>query len=123
MGICESKIKVTEGRIKGAIPEQLLKTTNLYDMEKYICKIKLSEKNFGTGFFCIIEYNNKIIPALITNYHVISDEFLEKNKYLQVYIKNESYFIDINKDSKIYSSLSSEYDIMIIKINKDNEEI
>ena len=123
MGTCESRIKETEGRIKGAKSEQLLKTTNLYDMEKYICKIKLSEKNFGTGFFCIIEYNNKIMPALITNYHVISDEFLKNKKYLEVYIKNESYLIDINKDSKIYSSISSEYDIMIIKINQDNEEI
>jgi len=123
MGTCESRIKVTEGRIKGAIPAQLLKTTNLYDMEKYICKIKVNDKNFGTGFFCIIEYNNKIIPALITNYHVISDEFLKNKKYLEVYIKNESYLIDINKDSKIYSSISSEYDIMIIKINQDNEEI
>ena len=123
MGICESKIKVTEGRIKGAIPEQLLKTTNLYDMEKYICKIKINDKNFGTGFFCKIEYNNKIIPALITNYHVINDEFLEVNKYIEVYIKNESHLIEINKDSKIYSSISSEYDIMIIKINQDNEDI
>ena len=123
MGTCESRIKVTEGRIKGAIPAQLLKTTNLYDMEKYICKIKVNDKNFGTGFFCIIEYNNKIIPALITNYHVINDEFLEVNKYIEVYIKNESHLIEINKESKIYSSISSEYDIMIIKINQDNEEI
>ena len=123
MGICESKIKVTEGRIKGAIPEQLLAKTNLYDMEKYICKIKINDKNFGTGFFCKIEYNNKIIPALITNYHVINDEFLKNKKYLEVYIKNESYLIDINKDSKIYSSIKGKYDIMIIKINQDNEEI
>ena len=25
----------------------------------------------GTGFFCKIEYNNKKIPVLITNYHII----------------------------------------------------
>ena len=117
MGICE-----TCGKNKGKIKEpELLEKTNLSDMENCICKI--NGDSIGTGFFCKIEYNNKIIPALITNYHVISDEFLKNKKYLEVYIKNESYLIDINKDSKIYSSIRSEYDIMIIKINQDNEEI
>ena len=98
MGICE-----TSGKNKGKIKEpELLEKTNLSDMENCICKI--NGDSIGTGFFCKIEYNNKTIPVLITNYHIIGDEFLEKNKSLKVYIKNDYHLIDINKDSKIYSN-------------------
>ena len=121
MGICETKVKVYEGIIPGAKPWQLLEKTNLSVLENYICKIK--SDNIGTGFFCKFECNNKKIPVLITNYHVINDEFLNHHKYLKVYIKIDHHIININKDSKIYSSAKDKYDIMIIKINKDNKDI
>ena len=121
MGICYTKERVYEGTCQGSEPPQLLEETNLSDLEKYICKI--NSDVIGTGFFCKIEYNNKKIPVLMTNYHVINDKFLEDNKYLKVYIKNDYHIININKDSKIYSSIADEYDIMIIKINKDNKDI
>ena len=119
MGICEKRI--FEGDIPGARPPELLEKTNLSFMEKYICKI--NGLKTGTGFFCKIECNDKKIPVLMTNYHIINDKFLEDNKYLKVYIKNDYHIININKDSKIYSSIKEKYDIMIIKINKDNKDI
>ena len=94
----------------------LLAKTNLSHMENYICKI--NSVTIGTGFFCKIEFNNIKIPVLMTNYHIIDDKFLENNEYFKVYIKSDYHIININKDSKIYSS--NTYDIMIIKINNKN---
>ena len=119
MGICDNG--VIKQKIPGARPPELLEKTNLSFMEKYICKI--NGLKTGTGFFCKIECNDKKIPVLMTNYHIINDKFLEDNKYLKVYIKNDYHIININKDSKIYSSIKEKYDIMIIKINKDNKDI
>ena len=44
-------------------------------MEKCICKIYKNDGSKGTGFFCKINYDNKEIPVMITNYHVINDEY------------------------------------------------
>ena len=51
-----------------------------------ICKICGKEGGVGTGFFCKIEYENELVPVLITNYHVIDDEFVESNDSLKIYI-------------------------------------
>ena len=84
--------------------------------ENCICKI--IGKSDGTGFFCKIEHEGNLIPVLITNYHVIDDEYMEKNDNLKYYINNDSYVIDINKDSKLYSSSRDKYDIMIIRLKE-----
>ena len=119
MGVCEKT--VNETRIEGSSEPILLEETkNISHMENYICKIIIGDK-IGTGFFCKIEFNNKKIPVLMTNLHVINNEFLERNEYLKVYIKNDYHIININKNSKIYSS--QRYDLMIIKLNKDNKDI
>ena len=54
-----------------------------------ICKICGKEGGVGTGFFCKIEYKNELVPVLITNYHVIDDEFVESNDSLKIYITEE----------------------------------
>ena len=115
MGACE----ICKSNIKEPSQPLLLAKTKLSHMENYICKI--ISVTIGTGFFCKIEYNKIKMPVLMTNYHVINDKFLEENEYLKVYIKNDYHIININKDSKIYSS--ENYDIMIIKMNKDNKDI
>ena len=120
MGVCEICNKIEEKpKIHGVTEPLLLEKTNISHMENYICKI-IGDK-IGTGFFCKIEFNDKKIPVLMTNFHVINDEFLERNEYLKVYIKNDYHIININKNSKIYSS--QRYDLMIIKLNKDNKDI
>ena len=111
--------RIDEGIIKGSKEIELLDKTELKKMSKYICKI--SGNNIGTGFFCRIKYGNDLIGVLITNYHIIDDYYLENNKELKLYINNESKIININKNSKIYSSKRNKYDIMIIK--SDEEEI
>ena len=120
MGICETR--VNEGYIPGSPRPELLEGTNLAHMENYICRIH-GNNIIGTGFFCKLEYNNKKIPVLMTNYHVIDEQFLRANQSLKVDIKNNEHIININQDSIIYSSPKNFYDIIIIKINKNNKDI
>ena len=112
---------IEEGEIKGAIdPATKIQTrTILEQMEKSVCKI-ISDRN-GTGFFCKIELNNKKIPVLITNYHIINDKFLDSEKKIKIYFGNECVPIKLNKDRKVFSSSHEEYDIMILKIYENDE--
>ena len=109
---------VHEGLTNGAKEIEPLDKTELKEMSKYICKI--SGKRIGTGFFCKIKYENDLIPVLISNYHVIDDNYLKDKKVLKIYINNDSKFIDIKKDNPIYSSKIEDYDIIIIKLNEDD---
>ena len=118
MGICDI---CKPGKKQGTLPPKLLEETNLSYKENYIYKI--NGIKIGTGFFCEIKYNEKKIPVLITNYHVINDEYFENYKYIKIDIKNDFQMININKDSKLYSSTEDKYDIMIIKINEDDKNI
>jgi V8-like Glu-specific endopeptidase len=89
-------------------------------IEKGICKIK-EEKGQGTGFFCQIMNGNKFEYVLITNNHIIDESILRKRKELCVYILDIKKTIDINNTKKLYTS--KDYDITIIEINKEKENI
>ena len=54
--------------------------TILGQMEKNICKLKVSNGGRGTGFFCKIPFpdNSNLLPVLITNNHVINEIILKK---------------------------------------------
>ena len=94
-----------------------LDKTQYREKGKCICKISRG-RLMGTGFFSKIDYEGKTIPVLITNYHVIDDDFINKNKKLTFYINGNSHTIDINKESVVYSSTDKKYDIMIIKLKE-----
>ena len=83
--------------------------------ENRICRINGNMK--GTGFFCKIESIGELIPVLITNYHVVNDDFMNQNQKLTFYIKNDLHSIDI-KYNKIYSSIRDKYDMMIIRLKE-----
>ena len=72
----------------------------------------------GTGFFCKIEFEGKLTPVLITNYHVVNDDFMNQKKKLTFYVKDVLHSINIDKDSKIYSSTENKYDMMIIRLKE-----
>ena len=113
--------RTDEGKIKGAIDAISLEKTEKIVEQMKTCICMVYGDSNGTGFFCKIEYNNKKIPVLITNYHIISDEFIKNKKQLKISINNEQIFdiISINDNSKIYSSIRNEYDIMIIKLDEE----
>ena len=109
--------KYEEGIIKGAEEMKLLENTKLKEKGKCICKI--NGNKIGTGFFCKIIYKNELIPVLITNYHIIDDNFIESKNNIKIYINEDYKFIKINKNKKIYSSPNNEYDIIIIRLEED----
>ena len=102
----------------------LKKTKIIIDqIENCICKI-CSNGKFGTGFFCyILNKNNKKIPVFITNYHIIGENDLNNKKSIKISFNNEKKYMDLKIDSKrrIYSN--SNYDITIIEIRKDIDNI
>ena len=81
-------------------------------MEKNIFKIKIGKKQ-GTGYFCKIPYNNKIV--LMTNNHIIDENIKEIN--IKIKEEKESRIINLN-NRIIYTN--KEYDITIIEMNEED---
>ena len=79
----------------------------LDQMKNCICKIYLDKGRNGTGFFCHIPYNNKIISVLITNNHVLDSNYLKENKMLNISINDEALF------KKLKSKMIEIYILMI----------
>ena len=111
--------RIFEGIIPNAKDIVPLNQTEFKSKAKCICKIL--GYSYGTGFFSKIIYEGKLIPVLITNYHVIDDNFIRDNKELKIYINGDCRMITL-KNRKIYSSVNDKYDIMILKL-KDEDEI
>ena len=89
--------KIPEGKIDGAIEpiEKEKMKIIIKQMERSICKVFGTK--VGTGFFCLIKINNKKIPALITNYHIIDDKFLKVKKELKIQLNDSNGFHDKDK--------------------------
>ena len=115
------------------IKEKLLKekpTTISYEssveilnqMNKKICKIKMEDGAQGTGFFCKIHFPNEenLLPVLITNNHIISQQSLSKeNEIISLMIRNEQKVKIINLSNR-KSYTNPEYDITIIELKKED---
>ncbi len=97
--------------------------TILNQMQDNICKIYREDGLKGTGFFCNISYNNKNIPVMMTNNHVLNQKYIEENKELQITLNNdnEDRIIKLNDNRKIYTN--EEYDTTIIEIKPDIDKI
>ena len=69
--------RIEEGKITGAIVPIPLENIEKISgqMKTCICLIHAGNK-MGTGFFCKISYEGKSIHVLMTNYHIINDDFL-----------------------------------------------
>ena len=111
-----------EGIIFCAKKMEPIKGGILEKQAKCVCKITGNKSQIGSGFFCKISYPNteEKIPVLMTNYHIIDDNFIENKKILKLSIDGNLKVLNINKNSKIYSSPRNKYDIMIIKIKEED---
>ena len=92
-------------------------------MEKGVCKINIGEGKNGTGFFTEIKFNeNEIHQFLVTNDHVIGEEFLKNEKKILIDMEDKKNIpITIDKSRKTYNN--KELDVTFIEINKkDNIE-
>ena len=121
MEINEEDINNEEGVIVNF--KKLQKIVNS-GIEKCICKIIREieingEKHFkfGTGFFCSLP--EKKFNFLITNNHVINEEFLKNEKKLIFEIEEKEK--EINLELERHKITNKEFDFTIIEIlNKDN---
>ena len=88
--------------------------------EKSLCKIECSTGGNGTGFLCLIHFQEKINleKVLMTNNHVLEEKDIIKGKYIKFTMNNDksSYSILIDNSRKVYTS--KKYDITIIEIKE-----
>ena len=115
---------IDEGKIQKAIDALSLDNIDKITEKMKTCICQVYGQLTGTGFFCRIPYEGKNIPVLMTNYHIISDDFLKNNKSFKISINNGEKYdtINLNENSKIYSSIRDKYDIMIIKLKDENNK-
>ena len=100
-------------------PVSLKSTEKIVEqMKNNVCKINLLDGTKGTGFFCKIPYNNKILPAFITNNHVINEDILEREDKILILMNKIQIEIELNNKIKY---TNKQYDITIIEI-KDNKD-
>ena len=87
----------------------------LSQMKNCICRVYLENGKIGVGFFCKFTFNNNLLPALITNKHILFD----KDNKIKLIINNE------DKDIKIDNSRTKilEQDITIIEIKPIKDQI
>ena len=78
------------------------------------------EQSWDRIFF-ILPFKNESIKVLITNYHIIDDNYLNNKENIELLINDKKIpkIIKIDYNRKIYSS--KQYDIMIIKLKEIDE--
>ena len=96
----------------------------LFQMKKCICKIYKKDGNKGTGFFCRIpfpDYNN-LLPALITNNHILGQNDIENHNIIDISLNNgqEEKRIKINSKRILFTAQDLDVTIIEIRPNKDN---
>ena len=112
----------SECKLNGTIEPISIKKTEiiLNQMKKCICKIEGKEQ--GIGFFCKIKYHENMTPILITNVHILDNDFIKLNKNIKIsFNEKENKIININESDIIYLSPVNNYDIIIIKLKEENE--
>ena len=103
--------------IKGAVDPINMTSTEkiLHQMKNCVCKIKIGNVS-ATGFFCKIPIINIIF--LMTNFHVITEEYTKENKEITILLNDdkEALRIDLTIERKKY--FSKEYDIVLIELKE-----
>ena len=90
----------------------------LSQLEKCTCKIIKDIGNNGTGFFCKIPYPDQfnLLPALITNNHVLNENNLQKYCNIRFTINDDNIEKNILIDDSRLVFTDKEIDITIIEI-------
>ena len=91
-------------------------------MRKNICLIQ-SDQSQGTGFLCKIPFPdiNNMLPVLITNNHIINEEFLyEKGASISIYTEDNKSTKTINLNDRIKYT-NKTFGITIIEIKEEDK--
>ena len=97
--------------------------TILFQMQNCICKIIKSDGITGTGFFCKIPFKTNLLPVLITNNHVLSENDIEINKIIEFTINDDNIKGEIKIDDKRIVNSYKELDVTIIEIRPNKDKI
>ena len=118
MGCCESKYnkypKIIEQNNDTRRKDQLcidnvpMSLDVMNEIKNSICKIKITSKSYGTGFFMTINSKN----YLITNYHVINENI----KNTEIELSNKQ-LIKLDLNNRIIKYIKQPKDITIIQIH------
>ena len=94
----------------------------LEQMDKNICKIKCKYGGYGTGFFCLIPFPDKLnlLPVLITNNHVLEENDIAQGKIIEFSFSNDKYFYRITIDNLRKKYTNIYYDSTFIEIKKND---
>lgn len=95
----------------------------LYQMKNCICRIISNNGIKGTGFFCRIPYNDKLLPVLITNYHVLNDNIYKKNAKIELTLNDGKKAIILNLDNSRIKFTNQDLDVTIIEIKSNLDKI
>jgi len=99
----------------------------LFQLENCICQIYKKNGRKGTGFFCKIIFQNKLLPVLITNNHILGEKDIKNNEiiefkmYNNIEKRNKEISIKIDNSRRRYTN--SEIDITIIEIKPKKDKI
>ena len=103
------KFEIEDEKYIVGSPDYNPKSINICNEQKNNCivRIKLGHM-LGTGFLLKIPFGdkNKLIPVLISNNHVINEDFLKNNRYLKFRKEgqNDDSSIDLNIQRRTYSN-------------------
>ena len=99
----------------------------LFQLENCICQIYQKNGGKGTGFFCKILFQNKLLPVLITNNLVLNEKDIQNNEIIELtmynYIEKNNKDISIKIDNSRKRYINSEIGITIIEIKPEEDKI
>ena len=86
-----------------------------------ICKIKILNNSYGTGFFCKIPYKDDehILKVLITNNHVINENYLRTKRNIELIVNNRNLILPLSRLRKMWTNRDIDYTIIEI-LSSDN---
>ena len=94
--------------------------TILNQMKNCICKIKINKTN-GTGFFCTINCENKkTMNVLMTNYHVLDENYYALNNELNLFINDDKDVKILNLKIKRKTYFNKKYDLAMIELKESD---
>ena len=91
----------------------------LEQMTKCICKININRK-LGTGFFCLIPYQDHKMSVFMTNYHLIDENYYKQSKEIILVLNDDIETRTINLKIKRETYFNKDYDITLIELKKED---
>ena len=92
-------------------------------LDRHICKIYVTKNEIGTGFFCRIRYpdDNRRLPVLITNNHVLNEKDLEINNTIKITLDDDKIEKNILINKFRLTFTNPDLDVTIIEIKPEDQ--